>query len=199
MHQEFLLLCLRSKSHTQSVRLVGSFAWGDEAHGVGCVCAGGNGACCVKRMHTGRKWGPPAPPASRFLDDVRMTPAAARNHPFLRRTPGIDYSKQSNSTNYVYLYPDPEVAPTEAPEPSYALPPLFWDDYQNPEQPPGEFPTIPTIELENPPMTDYDFVVEPPWWPNVLSFQLGFLRCNHKLSCVEWSFFFNLSFDDIFN
>lgn len=89
-----------------------------------------------------------------------MTPAALRNHPFLRRTPGIDYNKKSNSTNYVYLFPDPIAAPASVPEPSIALPPLFWDDYQQPYYAPGWENYTPQITLY-PPLTDY-YEVEPP-------------------------------------
>ncbi|KAG0603455.1 hypothetical protein M758_10G095800 [Ceratodon purpureus] len=94
-----------------------------------------SGACCRKRLS--RKWGPFPPPASRLVDDdfddskVRMTPEAQHWHPFLRRTKGflIDYSKQSNSTHYTYLFPDPVPYPSTAPTPAIALAPLFGDDY----------------------------------------------------------------------
>lgn len=103
------------------------------------------------------------PPASRFLDDnaddfkLRITPAAERNHPFLRRTKGflIDYNKQSNSTQYKFLTPDPVLGyPLPAPEPAVANPPLFEDiDY-------GDLVTwADPVYTIQPPVTNW---VEPP-------------------------------------
>lgn len=120
---------------------------------------------CCRKNHN-RKWGPLSPSTFQFLDGdfafkLRMTPAAEHNHPFLRRTPGIDYSQRSNSTNYVYLFPDPIPAPIQAPEPSIALPPLFWDDYQQPNYVPWENKP-PQITIY-PPLIDYSYEeVEPP-------------------------------------
>lgn len=118
------------------------------------ACVVSNGACCRKRLN--RKWGPLPPPASRLLDEdfddskLRMTPQAQRWHPFLRRTKGflIDYSKQSNSTHYTYLFPDPVPYPSAAPEPALALAPLFGDDYG--------------LDGEVITWTDPDYFIQPP-------------------------------------
>ena len=121
------------------------------------ACVVSSGAYCRKRLS--RKWGPEPSLDDKFDESkLRMTPAAQRWHPFLRRTKGflIDYSKKSNSTQYKYLFPDPVPYPLLAPEPAIAIPPLFWDN-QNSNGGPIQW-SIPDYTLD-PPITDW---MEPP-------------------------------------
>ncbi|XP_024391590.1 uncharacterized protein [Physcomitrium patens] len=131
----------------------------------------GSGDCRCKKQKKQKldwRWDPSAAPTSRLLggsgrminSKIHFTPSAQRNQPFLRRTPGIDYSKTENSTHYLWDTPDPAPYPQEAPEPSLSLPPMFSDDYSHLDFRSGFIPQQPEYTTE-PPLSYSDWVQPP--------------------------------------